>query len=417
MEIKRFFEYMVAQGASDLFLKTNSRPGMRIDGKIRFIADVPLTQEQMWAAFDELLDDTCKENFEQYGEADFSLDLPNVGRFRANVFRYMSQHAMVFRHVQSRIPNFQELNLPIKGMEKLANLSRGLVLATGIAGSGKSTSLASILQYINENLPKHVVTVEDPIEFIFREKNSIFSQREVGIDTESFMVALKHAMRQSPDVILIGEIRDQETVEAAISAAETGHLVFSTLHTLNAVQTVERIVMFFPPHQHPMLRQQLAMILEGILSIRLIPKKSGKGRVPATELLLGTPTVKQILAEGRTLELAKALDEGYDYFGTMTFGKSLQLLCEKELISQDDAFAASDNPDELRMYLRGISKNAKRYMAPAAISGTTNISTSSSGVGSESSTNLSSQREFSEPSKKFGDDRIKKFGDDDRIKK
>lgn len=361
MDITRFFEYMVAQGASDLFLKTNSRPAMRLDGKIRFIADLPLSAENMWKAFDSLLDETSKENFEEYGEADFAMDLPNIGRFRANIFRYMSQHAMVFRHVQSKVPNFQDLNLPVRGLEKLANLSRGLVLATGIAGSGKSTSLASILQYINEHHNKHIVTIEDPIEFVFKEKNCIFSQREVGIDTESFMVALKNAMRQSPDVILIGEMRDKETVEAAINAAETGHLVFSTLHTLNAVQTVERIVMFFPPHQHTMLRQQMAMVLEGVMSIRLVKKKTGKGRVPAIELLLGTPSVKEILAEGRTLELAKALTEGFDYYGTMTFNQSLKTLYEKELISLEDAVAAADNPDELKMFVRGISKGSKQF--------------------------------------------------------
>mgnify|MGYP002345660426 CR=1 FL=1 len=353
---------MVAQEASDLFLKTNSRPAIRVDGKIRFIADMPLSQENMWDAFDKLLDETCKENFEEIGAADFALSLPNIGRFRANVFRHMSQHGMVFRHVQSKIPSFQELNLPVQGMEKLANLSRGLVLATGIAGSGKSTSLASLLQYINDNSSKHILTVEDPIEFIFQEKNCIFSQREVGIDAENFMMALKHAMRQSPDVILVGEMRDKETVEAAISAAETGHLVFSTLHTLNAVQTVERIVMFFPPYQHPMLRQQLAMVLEGVISIRLIRKKAGKGRVPAIELLLGTPTVKEILSEGRTLELAKALAEGNEYFGTMTFNQSLRNLYRNELITLEEALSAADNPDELKMEIRGISKGSKRMV-------------------------------------------------------
>lgn len=361
MDITRFFEYMVAQGASDLFLKTNSRPAMRLDGKIRFIADLPLSAENMWSAFDTLLDETSKHNFEEFGEADFAVELPNIGRFRANVFRYMSQHAMVFRHVQSKIPSFQELNLPVKGLEKLANLSRGLALATGIAGSGKSTTLASMLQYINEHHNKHIVTIEDPIEYIFREKNCIFSQREVGIDTETFALALKNAMRQSPDVILIGEMRDAETVEAAISAAETGHLVFSTLHTLNAIQTVERIVMFFPPHQHAMLRQQLAMVLEGVISIRLIKRKANKGRVPAVELLLGTPTVKEILAEGRTLELSKALSEGFDYYGTMTFNQSLKMLFEKELITLDDALAGADNPDELKMFVRGISKGSRQF--------------------------------------------------------
>lgn len=362
MDITRFFQYMVAQGASDLFLKTNSRPAIRLDGKIRFIADLPLSQENMWDAFDQLLDETCKDNFEEFGGADFSLDLPGIGRFRANVFRHMSQHGMVFRHVQNQVPTFKDLNLPEKGLEYLANLTRGLVLATGIAGSGKSTSLASILQYININHHKHIVTVEDPIEYVFQEKNSIFSQREVGIDAESFAAALKHAMRQSPDVILIGEMRDVETVEAAINAAETGHLVFSTLHTLNSVQTVERIVMFFPPYQHPMLRQQLAMVLEGVLSIRLIRKKEGKGRVPATELLLGTPTIKEILAEGRTLELTKALTEGLDYFGTMTFNQSLSHLHQEGKITLDEALSAADNPDELKMEIRGISKGSKRYV-------------------------------------------------------
>ena len=352
---------MVAQVSSDLFLKTGSRPAIRVDGKIRFITDNPLTEDDMWEAYEILLDETCKENFEEYGEADFSLNLPNIGRFRANVFRHMSQHGMVFRHVQSRIPTFKELNLPVKSMEKLANLSRGLVLATGVTGSGKSTCLASALQYINDNLCKHVVTVEDPIEFVFEDKSSLFSQREVGIDTESFSAALKHAMRQSPDVILVGEMRDQETAEAGIMAAETGHLVFSTLHTLNAVQTVERVIMFFPPYQHTMLRQQLALILEGVISIRLLRKKAGKGRVPAIELLLGTPTVKEILAEGRTLELTKALEEGFDYYGTMTFNQSLRILYQNGLISLDDAMGAADNPDELRMQIDGIMKGSRGF--------------------------------------------------------
>lgn len=359
MDITRFFQYMVAQGASDLFLKTNSRPAMRVDGKIRFIADMPLSEEAMWEAYDKLLDDTCKENFEEYGEADFALKLPDIGRFRANMYRYMSQHGMVFRHVQNKVPSFEELSLPVQSMEYMANLSRGMVLATGVAGSGKSTSLASILQYINAQHHKHIVTIEDPIEFVFKEKNSIFSQREVGIDTESFAAALKHAMRQSPDVILIGEIRDKDTVEAALAAAETGHLVFSTLHTLNAVQTVERIVMFFPPYQHPMLRQQLAMVLEGVISIRLVRKKAGKGRVPAVEVLLGTPTVKEILAAGETLKLEKALSEGITHYGTMTFNQSLLALIENELISEEEGLAASDNPEELKLALRGISKGRK----------------------------------------------------------
>ena len=356
MDISKFFRYMIAQGASDLYLKTNSRPAVRIDGKIRFIADVPLSEDNMWKVFDRLLDEANKENFNETGGADFSIAIPNVGRFRANVFRHMSQHGMVFRHVQEKIPSFEQLGLPVKGLQHLSSRKRGLVLATGITGSGKSTTLASMLQYINLTFSKHIVTAEDPIEYVFQEKLCIFSQREVGIDTESFTQALRHAMRQSPDVILIGEMRDVETVEAAINAAETGHLVFSTLHTLNAMQTVERIVMFFPPHQHDMLRQQLGLLLEGIISTRLIRKKDGKGRVPAVELLLKTPTIRDVISEGRTLDIPKAIYEGYDYYGTMTFNQSLVALVKNDIITLEAAKAASDKPEELAMELRGISR-------------------------------------------------------------
>ena len=371
IDIGKFFKYMVAQEASDLFLKANSRPSIRVDGQVRFISENALTPENMWDIYDNLLGATSKESFEEFGGSDFSLAMPNIGRFRVNVYRYMSQLGMVFRHVKDRVPTFRELGLPLKPMEHLANLSRGLVLATGIAGSGKSTTLASILENININKSKHVVTAEDPIEFVFQEKKSIFSQREVGIDIDSFAHALKHAMRQSPDVILIGEMRDVETVEAALAAAETGHLVFSTLHTLNAVQTVERIVMFFPPYQHSMLRQQLSMILEGIISIRLIRKKSGKGRVPAVELLLGTPSIKEMLADGRTIELTKAISEGFDYFGTMTFNQSLKLLYENELITVEDALAAADNPEQLKLHLRGITKGSGVKLSPGSSSSNT----------------------------------------------
>ena len=345
MDITKFFQYMVAQGASDLFLKTFSRPAIRVDGRIRFIADMPLSQENMWDAFDKLLDETCKENFEEFGEADFSVNIPNIGRFRANVFRHMSEHGMVFRHVQSKIASFEELHLPESGMKRLANLSRGLVLATGVAGSGKSTTLASLLQHINETLDKHVVTVEDPIEFIFKEKTCIFSQREVGIDTESFSAALKHAMRQSPDVLLIGEMRDKDTVEAAINAAETGHLVFSTLHTLNAVQTGRTDCHVFPhPTSTRCCANNLPWCWKESFPFGLSAKKPGKGAFPAIELLLGTPTIKEILAEGRTLELTKALTEGTEYFGTMTFNQSLINLYKTELITQGRSLECRRQP-------------------------------------------------------------------------
>jgi twitching motility protein PilT len=257
------------------------------------------------------------------------------------------------------IPTFEDLNLPLMQMRKLAAMRRGLVLITGIAGSGKSTTIASMLEYINQTRHCHIVTIEDPIEYVYENKQSLVNQREVGIDTHDFIDALRMVVRQAPDVIMIGEMRDLQTMEAAISAAETGHLVFSTLHTVNAVQTVERIITFFPPHQHDLIRLQLSMVLQGVISQRLLPKKESAGRVPALEIMISSPTIKDILAEGRTDELLPALQEG-DYYGNMTFNQSLKLLYEKGLISLEEAMTAADNPDELKLEIRGISKGTKQ---------------------------------------------------------
>jgi twitching motility protein PilT len=242
-------------------------------------------------------------------------------------------------------------------LKRLASLKRGLVLATGTAGSGKSTTLASMIEYVNRNMNKHIITIEDPIEFRFEDKRSIVNQREVGADVADFSSALRQAVRQSPDVILIGEMRDAETVQAAISAAETGHLVFSTLHTVNAVQTVERIITFFPPHQHDLMRMQLALNLAGVVSMRLIKNKDGSALVPAVEMLMNTPTVRELLEQGQTRSLPKALAEG-GYYGTMTFNQSLIRLFQAGNISLEDALVASDNPDELKMQMRGIQQGS-----------------------------------------------------------
>jgi twitching motility protein PilT len=243
-------------------------------------------------------------------------------------------------------------------MMKLSAHQRGMILVTGVAGSGKSTTLASLIEHINQSSNRHVVTIEDPIEYVFTEKQSVIDQREVGLDTADFMTALKSAVRQSPDVIFIGEMRDRETMEASISAAETGHLVMSTLHTVNAQQTVERIITYFPPYQHNLIRMQLSMVLVGVLSVRLLPKKGGKGRVPAVEIMMATPTIKDLLLTGKTKELNAAVSEDV-HFGNQTFNESLKQLYTSGVIDLEEALSAADNPDELKLEIRGIQRGSR----------------------------------------------------------
>lgn len=354
LDLDTLLKTMVQEGASDMILKTGGYPAIRAQRLVRYISDEKIESEFARSVLSRLLDEDEIRVFKLHGEADKALSIPEVGRFRVNIFRQSGEPGFVFRYVRRDVPVFRDLNLPVEQMKKLAGLHRGLVLATGIAGSGKSTTLASVIEHINRTMHRHVVTVEDPIEFLFEDKLSIVNQREIGLDCESFGSALKHVVRQSPDVIMIGEMRDRETVEAAISAAETGHLVLSTLHTVNAIQTVERIISFFPENLHELIRLQLSMNLAGVISLRLIRLKDNRGLVPAIELLMSTPSVKEILAEGRTRDLAKTLAEG-SYYGTMTFNQSLLRLYEAGNISYEEALAASDNPDELKLQIRGIT--------------------------------------------------------------
>ncbi|MBL8755592.1 MAG: PilT/PilU family type 4a pilus ATPase [Planctomycetes bacterium] len=356
-KLRDFLRIMVKESASDLVLKANGCPAVRVAGVIRFLGDQPLPPELVRSYVDEVLNDRQRPEFDRAGACDTAVALPGVGRFRCNAFHQCGELGLVFRAIKNEIPSFKDLNLPVDPLKRLASLKRGLVLATGIAGSGKSTTLASMIEYINRTMNKHIVTIEDPIEFRFEDKRSIVNQREVGVDVANFSQALRQAMRQSPDVILIGEMRDAETVSAAISAAETGHLVFSTLHTVNAVQTVERIITFFPPHQHDLVRLQLALNLAGVCSLRLVKNKEGTAMVPAVELLINTPTVRELLEQGQTRSLPKALTEG-SYYGTLTFNQSLIRLFQAGNISLEDALAASDNPDDLKMQMRGITQGA-----------------------------------------------------------
>lgn len=357
-KLRDFLRIMVKENASDLVLKANGCPAVRVAGVIRFLGDQPLPAELVRSYVSEILNERGEKEFNDTGATDTAVALPGVGRFRCNAFHQCGEQGLVFRAIKSEIPSFKDLNLPVEPLKRLASLKRGLVLATGIAGSGKSTTLASMLEYVNRTMNKHIVTVEDPVEFRFEDKRSIVNQREIGTDVSSFPQALRQALRQSPDVILIGEMRDAETVAAAISAAETGHLVFSTLHTVNAVQTVERIISFFPPHQHELVRMQLALNLAGVCSLRLVKNKDGTSMVPAVELMINTPTVRDLLEQGETRMLPKALAEG-SYYGTMTFNQSLIRLFQAGNISLEDALGASDNPDDLKMQMRGITQGAQ----------------------------------------------------------
>ena len=353
------FRVMVKEKASDLLLRAGERPAMRVEGKIRFGSEERFSEEEAEQLLSAVLPPEGVAEFRDRMEKDVAFVVSGVGRFRANIFLQRRRLGFVFRHIKENVPSIADLHLPLKPVTALATLPRGLVLVTGIAGSGKSTTLASMIEHMNLHQERHVVTLEDPMEFAFRDKRSAISQREISIDTPDFATALKHVVRQTPDVILVGEMRDRETIEAALQAAETGHLVLSTLHTVNAVQTIERILSFFPPHQHATIRMQLSLVLEGVVSQRLITRRAEAGRVPAVEVMLGTPTVKELLLEGKTRDLAKAVEDGNAHYGSQTFNQSLRGLVEEGLIDYEDALAAADSPEELKLAMRGISKGLR----------------------------------------------------------
>jgi twitching motility protein PilT len=356
MDTQELFKILVKEQASDLIIKANACPAIRVQGRIKFISESRVPEAFAEALADQVLPETMREQFQRTGEADTSYEIDDVGRFRANIFRQRGRLCLVFRSVLERIPTIEELNLPKRQVEELARLQRGLVLVTGTTGSGKSTTMASMIEHMNHHYARHIITVEDPIEFTFVDRKSMINQREIGFDTLNYAAALRHVVRQTPDVIVLGEMRDETTVRAALSAAETGHLVLSSLHTINAVQTVERILSFFPQHQHDEVRLQLSLTLEGVLSQRLLPRKNHATRVPAVEILLGTPTVRELLYKGKTRELSKAIYDGSHYYGTQSFHQSISQLYKTNLITFEDALAGADNPDELKLELRGVTK-------------------------------------------------------------
>jgi twitching motility protein PilT len=358
-QIEAWLAGMAQAGASDLILRAGARPSRRVAGKIHFMPGRVPGPGPLLEVLKGVLGEERMKIWRETGSADSALELDGLGRFRLNAYKQMGEPAVVIRRINEEAPDISTLGLPIGQIEKLAMRKRGLMLVTGIAGSGKSTTLAGMIQYMNESVERHVITLEDPVELIYKERNCVISQREVGTDCADFGDGLRHALRQSPDVILIGEMRDAETVSAALDATETGHLVLSTLHTVNAPQTVDRILSFFPSEQHQQLRTRLADNLAGVLSQRLIPKMDKEGMVPAFELLVSTPHVRELLTEGNTAEMARVIEQGTED-GLISFNQCLRQLVVDHVVDLKEALAASDKPDDLVLALRGITASHGR---------------------------------------------------------
>jgi twitching motility protein PilT len=344
-----------ACGASDLHIKAGSFPVMRVDGELKPITNAArLTQDDTLDMAFSIMSNRQKQRFKEISEVDIAYGLSGVGRFRANVFQQRGTVSMVLRVIPDKVRTMSDLGLP-PATEQIGNEQRGLILVTGATGSGKSSTLAALIDYINSTRGGHIVTIEDPIEFLHRDKKSFISQREVDVDTRSFAEALRGALRQDPDVILVGEMRDHETIETALTAAETGHLVLSTLHTLDATETVTRIVSSFPPHQQKSVRLQLAGILRAVISMRLVRAANGVGRVPAAEIMISTGTIRDYIAnEEKTPLIRDAIAAGTSQYGMQTFDQSLFNLFQSGLITLEEALRGASNPDEFRMRVSGI---------------------------------------------------------------
>ena len=354
MNIKHLLEKMIEMGASDLHIKPGIPPVVRVDGKLERTSFPPPTPRSMEEMARNILTPLQREKFESTREVDFAFGVTGLARFRANFYVQRSSIAMVFRHVPVTIPSVEELNLP-PVISELSLRPRGMILVTGTVGSGKSTTLAAMVQAINQNLPAAIITVEDPVEFLHRDNKSMINQREVGSDTSSFNEALRHILRQDPDVILIGEIRDAETMEIALKAADTGHLVLSTLHTVDATQTVNRVISFFPPHQHQEIRYLLASTLQSVICQRLIPRADRQGRIPAVEVMVSTGTIRECLINpDKTPLIQQVMREGVVQHKMQTFDQALMKLYQEGQINLEDALRASSNPHELTLRLKGI---------------------------------------------------------------
>lgn len=359
LNINDILKISVERRASDLHLKVGSPPVLRIDGKlVPMVEQKRLTQEDVVKLAFSMMSQAQKDRFKQKNESDFAYGVPGLGRFRVNVFMQRGTVGLVMRAIPTKMASIEELNLP-PVIGKLSEENRGMILVTGTTGSGKSTTLAAIIDSINSSRTEHIMTIEDPIEFLHRDKRSLVNQREIGMDTESFSLALRSAMRQDPDIILVGEMRDFDTISVGLTAAETGHLVLSTLHTVDATETINRIISVFPPYQQKQVRLQLASVLKGVISQRLVPRADGNGRVPACEVLIVTATVREcIIDPDKTRHIHDVIAAGTSQYGMQTFDQSLFGLYTSGFITYEEALRRSSNPDDFALKIRGVSSTS-----------------------------------------------------------
>jgi twitching motility protein PilT len=361
MDLNDVLRHAVEAGASDVHLKVGQPPVLRYDGELAPVAEIPpLGEAELQAVLEQVTVSTPRrrELFEETGDLDIAYSHPGLPRFRVNGFRQRGAISFAFRVIPTEIPSYADLRLP-EGVGVLAEEHRGLVLVTGATGSGKTTTLAAMLDDINAKRKQHIVTIEDPIEILHSDKSCIVNQREVGLDTESFLQALRRVLRQDPDVILIGELRDAETAQVALQAAESGHLVFSTLHTLDAAETINRVIAVFPPHQQKQVRLQLASVLKAVVSQRLLPRADGRRRAPAVEVMISTPFIRDCIVDKEKSHLIPgAIAAGTSQYGMQTFDQSIFQLYELGLVAYEEALRWASNVDEFKLKVQGISTTA-----------------------------------------------------------
>ena len=357
---KQAIAEMVRRNGSDLLLKVGRPPTVRVNGDLSGLDVPPLRPEDLKALAEQIMTPRQVKEFAEKKEADFAIGVPGVGRFRTNIYQQRGTLAFAFRAIPYEVKTIRELHLPAV-LEEIAARPRGLVLVTGITGSGKSTALAAMVNHVNQNRRVNVITIEDPIEFLHRDQMANISQREVGSDTLTFGAALRHVLRQDPDVILIGEIRDADTLDTALKAADTGHLVFSTLHTTDATQTINRVISFYPPHQHQEIRSLLSTALQAVVCLRLVPKKDGSGRVPAAEVLINTAAVADNIRDiEKALNIPDLIAEGTISYGMQSFDQSLMKWYREGVVSYESALFYSSNPSEFALRVSGVSSASDR---------------------------------------------------------